>query len=39
MLFFIHPDPEALIDPIIKEKGDFRKYNPVNAGEWRIYNT
>ena len=37
--FFIHPDPETIIDPITKEDGEAKKYEPVNAGEWRTYNT
>ena len=37
--FFIHPDPDALIDPILKEKDEVRKYDAVNAGEWRVWNT
>jgi isopenicillin N synthase-like dioxygenase len=37
--FFIHPDPEALIDPIVKEEGEVKKYEAVNAGEWRTWNT
>lgn len=37
--FFIHPDPEALIDPVVKEKGEVKKYEAVNAGEWRTWNT
>jgi isopenicillin N synthase-like dioxygenase len=39
MPFFIHPDPEATIDPIIKEAGEVKRYQAVNAGEWRTYNT
>ena len=39
MPFFIHPDPEAMIDPITKEAGEVKRYQAVNAGEWRIYNT
>lgn len=39
MPFFIHPDPEATIDPIIKEAGEVKRYQTVNAGEWRTYNT
>jgi isopenicillin N synthase-like dioxygenase len=39
MPFFIHPDPEAMIDPITKEEGEVKRYQAVNAGEWRIYNT
>ncbi|KAF3046336.1 hypothetical protein E8E12_002524 [Didymella heteroderae] len=39
MPFFIHPDPEAIIDPIVKAKEEVKKYKPVNAGEWRTYNT
>ncbi|KAJ4288077.1 hypothetical protein N0V90_012094 [Kalmusia sp. IMI 367209] len=37
--FFIHPDPEVLIDPIVKEEGEVKKYEAVNAGEWRVWNT
>lgn len=37
--FFIHPDPDVLIDPIVKEEGEVKKYKPVNAGEWRVWNT
>lgn len=37
--FFIHPDPEAMITPLIKEQGEVRKYETVNAGAWRTMNT
>ncbi|CAI6331432.1 unnamed protein product [Periconia digitata] len=37
--FFIHPDPDVLIDPITKSQDEVKKYKAVNAGEWRIYNT
>lgn len=37
--FFIHPDPDAWIEPVIKEEGEVKKYEAVNAGEWRIFNT
>ncbi|CAE7202654.1 hypothetical protein CFE70_008480 [Pyrenophora teres f. teres 0-1] len=37
--FFIHPDPDVLIDPILKEKEEVKKYDAVNAGEWRVWNT
>ena len=37
--FFIHPDPDVLIDPIVREEGEVKKYEPVNAGEWRVWNT
>ncbi|KAF2847609.1 Clavaminate synthase-like protein [Plenodomus tracheiphilus IPT5] len=37
--FFIHPDPDAIIDPVIKDKDEIKRYEPVNAGEWRIFNT
>lgn len=37
--FFIHPDPDVLIDPITKSADEVKKYEPVNAGEWRTYNT
>ena len=39
MPFFIHPDPEAMINPITKEADEVKRYQAVNAGEWRIYNT
>ncbi|KAF2728858.1 Clavaminate synthase-like protein [Polyplosphaeria fusca] len=36
--FFIHPDPEAEIVPLVR--GDERaRYESVNAGEWRTWNT
>ena len=28
-----------MIDPITKEAGEVKRYQAVNAGEWRIYNT
>lgn len=37
--FFVHPDPETLIDPIVLEEGEVKKYKPVIAKEWRDYNT
>lgn len=37
--FFIHPDPETIIDPVVKNEHELKKYPPVNAGEWRIFNT
>ena len=37
--FFVHPDPETLIDPILLEEGEAKKYKPVTAGEWRDMNT
>jgi isopenicillin N synthase-like dioxygenase len=37
--FFIHPDPEAWIEPILKEEGEEKKYEAVNAGAWRVWNT
>ncbi|KAF2705058.1 Clavaminate synthase-like protein [Pleomassaria siparia CBS 279.74] len=37
--FFIHPDPEAMIDPLVKEEGEVKKYAVINAGEWRTWNT
>jgi isopenicillin N synthase-like dioxygenase len=39
MPFFIHPDPDVIIDPVVKEEGEVKKYEPVNAGEWRIWKT
>lgn len=37
--FFIHPEPNVLIEPVVKEKGEVKKYEAVNAGEWRTWNT
>lgn len=37
--FFIHPDPEVVIEPVVKEKGEVRRYEAVKAGEWRVWNT
>jgi isopenicillin N synthase-like dioxygenase len=37
--FFIHPDPEAMIDPVVKGEDEAKKYEAVNAGEWRRWNT
>ncbi|KAH4116522.1 hypothetical protein HBH47_166230 [Parastagonospora nodorum] len=37
--FFIHPDPEAWIEPIVKSEGEVKRYEGVNAGEWRVWNT
>lgn len=37
--FFIHPDPDAIIDPVVKDKDEVKNYQPINAGEWRIFNT
>jgi isopenicillin N synthase-like dioxygenase len=37
--FFVHPDPETLIDPILLRQGEKKLYEPVNAGEWRVWNT
>jgi isopenicillin N synthase-like dioxygenase len=36
--FFIHPDPEAMIDPVVLP-GEEKHYEVVNAGEWRTWNT
>ncbi|KAF2109375.1 hypothetical protein BDV96DRAFT_604716 [Lophiotrema nucula] len=36
--FFIHPDPEAMIVPVLRE-GEKARYEAVNAGEWRVANT
>ena len=38
MPFFIHPNPEAMIDSITKEAGEVQRYQAVNAGERRVYN-
>ncbi|KAK4942569.1 hypothetical protein LTR10_017698 [Elasticomyces elasticus] len=37
--FFVHPDPETIIDPIVLSNAEQKLYEPVNAGEWRIWNT
>ncbi|KIW11138.1 hypothetical protein PV08_10438 [Exophiala spinifera] len=37
--FFVHPDPETIIDPITLTEGEVKLYEPINAGEWRIWNT
>lgn len=37
--FFIHPDSDVLIDPIVKEEDEVKNYEAVNAGEWRTWNT
>lgn len=37
--FFIHPDPEAIIDPVVKQEGEVKKYEAINAGQWRTWNT
>jgi isopenicillin N synthase-like dioxygenase len=36
--FFIHPDPEAWIEPVVRE-GEEKRYDGVNAGKWRVWNT
>ena len=37
--FFVHPDPETMIDPIVLAEGEEKLYRAVNAGEWRNWNT
>lgn len=37
--FFVHPDPETIIDPIVLTQEEEKMYKTVNAGEWRDYNT
>lgn len=37
--FFVHPDPETMIDPITLREGEEKLYEPVNAGEWRTMHT
>ena len=37
--FFVHPDPETMIDPITLSEGEEKLYEPVNAGEWRSWKT
>ena len=37
--YFVHPDSETTIDPIVLNKGEKKLFEPVNAGEWRVWNT
>jgi isopenicillin N synthase-like dioxygenase len=37
--YFVHPDPETIIDPITLHEGEKKLFEPVNAGEWRVWNT
>ncbi|KAH0835142.1 hypothetical protein AYO21_10307 [Fonsecaea monophora] len=37
--FFVHPDPETVIDPIVLTEGEVKLYEPVNAGQWRDWKT
>jgi isopenicillin N synthase-like dioxygenase len=37
--FFIHPDPEVVIEPIVEGEEEVKRYEAVNAGEWRTWNT
>lgn len=37
--FFVYPDPETVIDPIVRDAGEVKKYEAVNAKAWRDYNT
>lgn len=37
--FFIHPDPETMIDAVTLSADEVKHYGPVNAGEWRIAHT
>ena len=37
--FFIHPNSETIIDPVTLTPNEEKHYKPINAGEWRIWNT
>lgn len=37
--FFVHPDPETLVDPIVLNEGEVKLFEAVNAGEWRDWRT
>ncbi|KPI43989.1 uncharacterized protein AB675_6185 [Cyphellophora attinorum] len=37
--FFVHPDPETMIEPVTLAADEVKRYEPVNAGEWRIAHT
>lgn len=33
--FFVHPSPDVIVEPILGEGEKVKKYEAVNAGEWR----
>jgi isopenicillin N synthase-like dioxygenase len=37
--FFVHPEPSAMIDPIIRGPDEKKLYKSVNAGDWRSWRT
>ncbi|KAK5057669.1 hypothetical protein LTR84_011670 [Exophiala bonariae] len=37
--FFVHPVPEALIEPILLDPAEKKMYKEVNAGDWRSWRT
>ncbi|KAI9739713.1 MAG: hypothetical protein M1834_006432 [Cirrosporium novae-zelandiae] len=37
--FFNHPNSDTIITPILVNEGETSRYEPVNAGEWRAWNT
>jgi isopenicillin N synthase-like dioxygenase len=37
--YFVHPDPDTTIDPIILAEGERKLFAAVNAGKWRDWNT
>lgn len=37
--FFVHPSADVDIEPIVREGEGVARYERVNAGEWRTYNT
>lgn len=37
--FFVHPDPETTIEPVVLAEGERKLYEPVNAAKWRAWNT
>jgi isopenicillin N synthase-like dioxygenase len=37
--FFVHPVPEAQIDPILLDPAEEKVYKEVNAGDWRSWRT
>lgn len=37
--FFVHPDPETMIEPVVLKEDEVKRYKTVNAGEWRVAHT
>lgn len=37
--FFVHPNPDTMIDPILLDANEVKRFKPISAGAWRDYNT